>query len=204
MTEPTVGEQIAAKLNKLPAEDKPGIGAVPGGATPTPDAPPATWEAIFEHPRFKELTKRAKEAEGKIEAAEAARQAAEQAELLKRQEFQTLYEQEKARADELHGKLTAAEQTARRKDNLRALMDAANKQQPPWAPEAVQNLARFVEQEALDGELDAKAAEAQIKAIAAAHPYVLKPQRADAGSPALRAGITGQPKPQPSGRPLTL
>jgi hypothetical protein len=192
-------EELAelAKQNAVrpPTENKPTV-------TPDADVPP-TWEAIFEHPRFKELTKRAKAAEQKLTDVENAQRLAEEAKLKEQARFQELYEAEKQRATDLAAQLTATAQAAKRTANLHALQAAAQRHQPPWAAEAVKNLARFVEADVLDAELDDKAADAQIKQIVTAQPYVLMPQRADHGSPPLRKAV-GPAQPVKSGRPLTL
>lgn len=92
-----------------------GGGQQPPATTPAAgnDAPPASWDAIFEHPRFKQLNDAKKAAEATLKQLQdaAAKQAAEaeaatKKQLEEQQQFQQLYQQETAKAT------TLAEQAA--------------------------------------------------------------------------------------------
>lgn len=94
-----------------------GDGGQGGGQQPPAggnDAPPTSWEAVFEHPRFKQLNEAKKTAEATLKQLQdaAAKQTAEaeaatKKQLEEQQQFQQLYQQETAKAAELGGKLEA-------------------------------------------------------------------------------------------------
>lgn len=56
------------------------------------EKPPATWDEIFEHPRFKELNKRASDAEGRLKQIEEERKKADEERLKKQEEWKELAE----------------------------------------------------------------------------------------------------------------
>lgn len=156
-----------------------------------PPAPPADDEEFlrkaFEHPRFKELTKRAKEAEAQLAKIEKERADAEAAKLKESAQFQTLYEQAQAKAAQLEADLTAV-QAERQADMKRAaLRDAA--QAAGFNPQAAKDAPLFVDlaQVELDdtGKPIKATVDRAIKALAQERAYLLE-KRSDAGSPANR------------------
>lgn len=156
-----------------------------------PPAPPADDEEFlrkaFEHPRFKDLAKRAKEAEAQLAKVEKERADAEQAKLKEAAQFQTLYEQAQAKAAKLEADLTAI-QAERQADTKRAALRAAalaagfNQQAANDAPLFV-DLAQVELDEA--GKPLKATVERAIKALAQERAYMLE-KRADGGSPATR------------------
>lgn len=75
---------------------------------------PETWEQVFEHPRFKELTKNLADAKSRADALEKAAQAEQEKRLKEANDFKTLYEQAQAEIAGLKPKaesLTAMETT---------------------------------------------------------------------------------------------
>lgn len=74
----------------------------PANPTPDPDPTPspaqngdvpATWEEIFQHPRFKQLNERAKQAEVALEKARKEQEAGRQKELKEQERWKELYDQ---------------------------------------------------------------------------------------------------------------
>lgn len=88
---------------------------------------PSSWEEVFNHPRFKQLVKRASDAESEATRLKKERDN-EQADLLQKQgEYKTLYEQEKQKREALEakvGQIDSYEQT------LTGLLEAELKQLP--------------------------------------------------------------------------
>lgn len=169
------------------------------------DAPPASWDEVFQHERFKTLLKRAKDAETALEKAAKDREDGEQAKLKEQQRFQELYEKAEARAAALDNELKAARQAALDDRMRAALLDMARAHEPPFSTQALQDVTVFVDLASLevgdDGKV--KGVEQAIKDLAKARPYMLEQRRQDPGSPAGRkpAGAAQSPEKR---RPLTL
>jgi chromosome segregation ATPase len=85
------------------------------------------WEKAFQHPRFKELSKRVKDAEAEAARLRREREDAEAEALQKQGEFKTLYEQEKAKVTKLQSQLGQVEQY---ESTLAAMLDAQLKELP--------------------------------------------------------------------------
>jgi len=77
-----------------------------------PDGPPPTWEEVFGHERFKQLLKRARDAETKLAKFEKAQAQAEQEKLKEQQRWQELFQQEQARAEQLATELATSKAQA--------------------------------------------------------------------------------------------
>lgn len=170
------------------------------------DAPPASWDEVFQHERFKGLLKRAKEAEAALEKQAKDRESAEAAKLAEQQRFEELYQKEQAKAQKLADDLRQAQLTALNDRKRRAVQDAARTHEPAFSKEALADVMVFVDLESLEvGEDGAvKGVEAAVKALAKEKPYMLEQKRTDPGSPAGRK-TAGAPQPQQRpGRPLTL
>lgn len=181
-----------------------GGGTVGGNGNPSPGAdssagtPPGLtdeqWVLAFEHPRFKELTKRAKEAETALAKQEDDRKTAEEARLKEQNDFKALWE--KAEADKAAAVAEAERVKAERIADLKRLAVAQAAQAQNFHPKAAQDAHRFIDLAALPltdaGAVDAAAVEKAVKALATEHPYMLgNGQRQDPGTPPGRAG--GQP-----------
>lgn len=170
------------------------------------DAPPASWDEVFQHERFKQLVKRAKEAEAALEKTARDREAAEAAKLKEQQRFEELYQKEQQRAAELEQKLTETQRATVNERKRRAVEDAARAHEPRFSAEAIKDVPVFVDLDGLEVGEDGsvKGVEAAIKALAKDRPYMLEQKRQDPGSPAGRKAA-GAPQAQ-SGprRPLTL
>lgn len=211
--------QWAAKRSAVP--DGNGSGG-PGGSAPQPDdknqlsgqqdgqqrtadAPPASWDEVFQHERFKQLLKRAKDAESALEKSARAQEDADQAKLKEQQRFQELYEKEQQRAAKLDEELRTARQTAQDDRKRQALLEAARGHEPPFSQQALMDVTVFVDLASLeigdDGKV--KGAERAVQDLAKARPYMLSQQRQDPGSPAGRKSA-GAAQPAEKRRPLTL
>jgi len=169
------------------------------------DAPPASWDEIFQHERFKQLLDRAKRAEGELAKVTKTQADAEEAKLREQQRFEELYKNSERRAADLELKLAEA---AERFDNERkrqAVEAAARAHEPKFRADALGDLPLFVDLATLtigeDGKISG--AEAVIKALAKERPYMLDTQRTDPGSPAGKKPA-GAAHSVASGKPLTL
>ena len=179
--------------------------AGPGQQQRTADAPPASWEEIFQHDRFKQLVDRAKKAEAALEKTAKDREAAEQAKLLEEKRFQEAFEKERARAAHLEQDLQGERQRALNERKARAVQDAARAHEPPFSAQALQDVTMFVDLAVLEVGEDGKVkgAEQAIKELAKNRPYMLEAKRQDPGSPAARRS-TGPAKTSGTPRTSTL
>lgn len=178
----------------------------PNGQQRAADAPPASWDEVFQHDRFKQLVKRAKEAEAALEKTARDQEAAEAAKLKEQQRYEELYQKAEAKAAELEQRLTETQRATLNERKRRAVEDAARTHEPAFSKEALADVMVFVDLESLEvGEDGAvKGVEAAVKALAKEKPYMLEQKRTDPGSPAGRK-TAGAPQPQQRpGRPLTL
>ena len=179
--------------------------AQPAPNSASPDGPPATWEDVFKHPRFKELQRQAKEATAALAAQQAEREAAEQAKLKDEAKWQQLYETTEAAAAKLKAELQEAQASMARREKQLAVQDAARSHEPPFIPAAIGDVLLLIQADDLpDGDDLPKAAQAKVKALAESKPWLLQTVRSDPGSPPGRkpAGSTG--KPTGTGKPLGL
>lgn len=174
-------------------------------AQPAPDAVPQSWDEVFKHPRFKELQKAAKEAQAALDAQKQAQADAEQAKLKEQARWQELYEAEQARAKQAQAELEQAKLGALRNLKQQAIKDAARSHEPPFVAEAIPDILVLVAVDELpdDGDM-AKAAEAQVKELAKAKPWLLTQARKDPGSPPGRQPIGGVTKQTGTGKPMGL
>jgi hypothetical protein len=157
------------------------------GQAPTPpaaDAPPATWEAIFTHPRIKEALQAAKDAKAALAAQQQAQADAEQAKLKEQAKWQQLYETTEAAAKKLKDELDAKDAAYRKREKQLAIQDAARSNDPPFIPEAIGDVLLLIQADDLpEGDELPTAAAAQVKALAKAKPWLLQTTRSDPGSP---------------------
>ena len=169
------------------------------------DAPPASWDEVFQHDRFKQLVKRAKDAESALEKLAKSQEEAEQAKLKEQQRFQELFEKEQQRAAALANELENARRDAANDRKRRAVEDAARAHEPRFLADALKDLVLFIDLDALEiGEDGAvKGVETQIKALAKDRPYMLESKRQDPGSPA-GPKPAGAARPTERRKPLTL
>ena len=181
-----------------------GVVAVTAQAQPAPiatDGPPASWDEIFKHPRFKELQKAAKEAQAALAAQQQAQSEAEQAKLKEDAKWQQLYETAEVAAKKLKDELDAKNAAMLKREKQLAIQAAARPNAPPFIPEAIGDVLLLIATDELpEGDELPKAAAAQVKALAKAKPWLLQTTRSDPGSPAGRrvAGpvqVTGTGKP---------
>ena len=190
----------------MPTEDLQSDGAVTvtGQAQPAPvatDGPPASWDEIFKHPRFKELQKQAKEAQAALAAQQQAQSEAEQAKLKEQAEWKQLYETAEVAAKKLKDELDAKTTAMLRREKQLAIQDAARSNDPPFIPEAISDVLLLIQADELpEGDELPKAAAAKVKDLAKAKPWLLQTTRSDPGSPPGRkvAGVvtvTGTGKP---------
>lgn len=174
-------------------------------AQPAPDAPPGTWEDVFKHPRFKELQRQAKEATAALAAQQAEREAAEQAKLKDEAKWQQLYETTEAAAAKLKAELQEAQASMARREKQLAVQDAARSHEPPFIPAAIGDVLLLIQPDDLpDGDDLPKAAQAKVKALAEAKPWLLQTTRSDPGSPPGRKPAGGAGKPTGTGKPMGL
>lgn len=170
------------------------------------DAPPASWDEVFQHDRFKQLVKRAKEAESALERLAKDQSEAEQAKLKEQQRFEELYQKEQARAATLAGELEAARRDAANERKRRAVEDAARAHEPRFLADALKDLALFIDLDALeigeDGKV--KGAEGMIKRVATERPYMLESKRQDPGSPPGQRTAGNVGRPTGTGKPMGL
>jgi hypothetical protein len=158
----------------------------PAATKPTPDAPPTTWEAIFEHPRFKELATAKQTLAKQLADIEAEKAATEKDKLAKAAEWEKLNALLKSEKDALAAQIEAikAEDVLRQK--RQAIKAAALAHDPPFSEQAAEDAYLFIALDTLDN--DPKAVKAAVKALAEARTYMLTPgKRKDPGSP----GVTG-------------
>lgn len=183
------GGQQPGDNNQLPGQ---------GDQQRSADAPPASWDEVFQHERFKTLLKRAKDAETALEKTAKEREEAEQAKLKEQQRFQELYEKSEARAAALDNELKTARQAALDDRKRAALLDQARSHEPPFSAQALQDVTMFVDLAALevgdDGKV--KGVEQAIRDLAKAKPYMLEQKRTDPGSPPGRKPAGPTPQPQ--------
>ena len=189
----------------MPTEDLQSDGAVTvtGQAQPAPvatDGPPASWDEIFKHPRFKELQKAAKEAQAALAARDAAQAKAEDDKLKEQAKYQQLYETAEKRAAQLKDELDAKNAAMLRREKQLAIQDAARSNDPPFIPEAIGDVLLLIQADELpDGDELPKAAAAQVKALAKAKPWLLQTTRSDPGSPPGRKPAGSSTTIQPAG-----
>lgn len=159
------------------------------------DAPPASWDEIFQHERFKTLLKRAKDAESAVEKAARERDETEQAKLKEQKRYEELYQKEQQRAAALEADLQGARQAALNDKKQRALEAAARAHEPPFSAQALNDVALFVDFDALQvGENGTvTGVEAAIRDLAKSRPYMLEQRRQDPGSPGAQKPATGAP-----------
>ena len=185
-----------------------GIAVVTEQAQPAPEPTngvPATWEDVFKHPRFKELQKAAKEATAALAAQQQAQAEAEQAKLKDEAKWQQLYETTEAAAKKLKDELDAKNAAMSRREKQLAVQDAARSHEPPFIAEAIGDVLLLVPVDELpEGDDLAKAAQAQVKALATSKPWLLQTARNDPGSPAGRKPAGGTGKPTGTGKPMGL
>jgi len=166
------------------------------------------WELAFQHPRFKDLAKRAKEAEARLKEREQAERDAAKEELKAKQEFAKLYEQAQDEVVALKAEL----------DDLRAAQIAGAKRQAVALAarkaglndRAADDAHLFVRLDDInladDGSPDMAQVAKLVKALAQERPYLVE-KRSDPGTPPGRKPAPGQagsgqpPVPVP---PLTL
>ena len=169
-------------------------------ATPATDAPPATWEAIFTHPRIKEALQAAKDAKAALAAQQAAQAEAEQAKLKEEAKWQQLYETAEVAAKKLKDELDAKTTAMARREKQLAIQDAARSNDPPFIPEAIGDVLLLIQADELpEGDELPKAAAAQVKALAKAKPWLLQTTRSDPGSPPGRKPAGSSTTIQPAG-----
>lgn len=183
-----------------------GTAAVPPAAQPAPaiDAPPATWEDVFKHPRFKELQKAAKDAQAALEAQRQEQEQAEQDKLAEQQQFQALWQKAQERTKELESELAAATAKAQQQQREAAIKEAARSHEPPFLTEALPDLLRLIDLDGFDpeGDLDKQAA-GMVAAFAKSRPWLLQSPRSDPGSPPGRK-LAGPSKVSGTGKPMGL
>lgn len=171
----------------------------------TADGVPQSWEDVFKHPRFKELQKQAKEAQAALAAQQAEREAAEQAKLKDEAKWQQLYETTEAAAAKLKAELQQAHASMARREKQLAIQDAARNHEPPFIAEAIGDVLLLISVDDLpDGDDLPKAAQAKVKALAEAKPWLLQTTRSDPGSPPGRKPAGGAGKPTGTGKPMGL
>lgn len=182
--------------------------AVTEQAQPAPEPTsgvPATWEDVFRHPRFKELQKAAKEAQAALAAQQAAQAEAEQAKLKEQEDWKRLFETTEAAAKKLKDELDAKNAAMLKREKQLAIQDAARSHEPPFIAEAIGDVLLLVPVDELpEGDDLAKAAQAQVKALAKAKPWLLQQPRNDPGSPAGRKPAGGMGKPTGTGKPMGI
>lgn len=159
-----------------------------GDAQRPADAPPATWEEVFQHERFKQLLKRAKEAEAALEAINREKAEAEAAKLKEQARYEELFQREQQKAAKLAEELETLKRNQELERKRQAVLEAARAHEPPFAKEALSDVALFIDLEALQVDDDGKikGVEAAVKELAKAKPYMLEQKRSDPGSPAGR------------------
>jgi hypothetical protein len=192
----------------MPTEDlqSDGTVTVTGQAQPVaaPDAPPTTWEAIFTHPRFKELQRTAKEAQAALTAQQQAQAEAEQAKLKEQAEWKQLYETAEVAAKKLKDELDAKTTAMQRREKQLAIQDAARSHEPPFITEAISDVLLLIPVDELpDGDDLSKAAAAQVKDLAKAKPWLLQTTRSDPGSPPGRK-VAGAMTITSTGKPMGI
>ena len=168
---------------------------------PAPDAPPASWDEIFKHPRIKEALQAAKEAKAALEAQKLAQAAAEDDKLKQQAEWQKLAEKREKEAADALAQLAAERQGRHNDTKRRAVEDAARQHDPAFVAEAIPVLLRMVELDELpDDDTLPNAVQNTVKALAKANPYMLQTTRSDPGSPpgrkpagAMTITSTGKP-----------
>jgi len=168
------------------SEDTKPEGTVPSPVKPTVDAPPATWEAIFEHPRFKGLLDEKKTLATKLADIEAEKAKTEQEKLAKAEEWQKLADLLKTEKANLEAQIEALKTGEALRKKREAIKAAALAHDPPFSEAAAEDAYLFIELDKLED--NPKAVAAAVKALAAARAYMLAPaKRKDPGSP----GVSG-------------
>jgi len=194
--------------SNMPTEDlqSDGTVTVTGQAQPVaaPDAPPASWDEIFKHPRFKELQRTAKEAQAALTAQQQAQAEAEQAKLKEQAEWKQLYETAEVAAKKLKDELDAKTTAMQRREKQLAIQDAARSHEPPFITEAISDVLLLIPVDELpDGDDLSKAAAAQVKDLAKAKPWLLQTTRSDPGSPPGRK-VAGAMTITSTGKPMGI
>ncbi len=192
----------------MPTEDlqSDGTVTVTGQAqpAPAPDAPPASWDEIFKHPRFKELQRTAKEAQAALTAQQQAQAEAEQAKLKEQAEWKQLYETAEVAAKKLKDELDAKTTAMQRREKQLAIQDAARSHEPPFITEAISDVLLLIPVDELpDGDDLSKAAAAQVRDLAKAKPWLLQTTRSDPGSPPGRK-VAGAMTITSTGKPMGI
>lgn len=166
------------------------------------------WKLAFEHPRFRDLAQRAKEAEAKLKEREEADKLAEKADLEKRREFEQLYTQAQDEITALKAELEQIQADRRATVKQHAVVAAARK--AGFNERAAEDVHLFVDlaQIAMSeaGEPDRAQIERLVKALGQERPYMVE-KRSDGGSPPGRrtpAQSSGGQAPPVPVRPLTL
>ena len=185
----------------MPTEDLPTDGTV---TVTAPDAPPASWDEVFKHPRFKELQKTTKEAQAALAAQQQAQSEAEQAKLKEQAEWKQLYETAEVAAKKLKDELDAKNAAILKREKQLATQDAARSHEPPFIAEAIGDVLLLIAADELpEGDELPKAAAAQVKALAVAKPWLLQTTRSDPGSPPGRR-VAGPVKITGTGKPMGI
>jgi hypothetical protein len=192
----------------MPTEDlqSDGTVTVTGQAQPVaaPDAPPASWDLVFQHPRFKELQRTAKEAQAALTAQQQAQAEAEQAKLKEQAEWKQLYETAEVAAKKLKYELDAKTTAMQRREKQLAIQDAARSHEPPFITEAISDVLLLIPVDELpDGDDLSKAAAAQVRDLAKAKPWLLQTTRSDPGSPPGRK-VAGAMTITSTGKPMGI
>ncbi len=192
----------------MPTEDlqSDGTVTVTGQAQPVaaPDAPPASWDLVFQHPRFKELQRTAKEAQAALTAQQQAQAEAEQAKLKEQAEWKQLYETAEVAAKKLKDELDAKTTAMQRREKQLAIQDAARSHEPPFITEAISDVLLLIPVDELpDGDDLSKAAAAQVRDLAKAKPWLLQTTRIDPGSPPGRK-VAGAMTITSTGKPMGI
>ena len=183
-----------------------GAVAVTAQAQPVPatDGPPDSWDKVFQHPRFKELQKAAKEAQAALAAQQQAQSEAEQAKLKEQAEWKQLYETAEVAAKKLKDELDAKNAAMLKREKQLAIQDAARSHEPPFIAEAIGDVLLLIATDELpDGDELPKAAAAQVKALAKAKPWLLQTTRSDPGSPPGRK-VAGAMTITSTGKPMGI
>ena len=143
-------------------------------------------ENMIPQSRFAEVAKRAKEAEKKLEAFEAAQAKAEEAKLTEQQKYAQLYETEKTKAATLEARMAELQTTIRKEKILRAVEAEANKAKfaEPADAFAFINLDDIEIDEATGA---VKGADKLVKKLAESKPYLLAQTQV--------GGVPATPKP---------
>lgn len=169
------------------AEDaaKAAAGIPPTDEQPKQDGPPTTWDEIFNHPRFKALNLRAKEAETEVETQRQVAEDAKKAELEEQAKWKELYEAEQGKVTESTQRIAELEQKRIEATKYRGVEAAVRRHQPPFLEFAVNDVLSFatLDDVTIDDDGKVQGADAIVKAIAEKRPHWLDTKRQDPGSP---------------------